>query len=344
MNVQAVALSRPQHIRVANDLSIRRLLRERKSATMADLAAETGLSQTTVGQVIEGMRRSGLVRDAGRQASSGGRPAASWSLEASAWTSAALAIEGESLSWALFDAFGSKAEEGSAPVRSDPLAEALSLSAELGDAARSRSGSLGALAVGVPAAVKDGRVLTGDFLEAWAGKDLESLFRERSGLDAVVENDLNAVALGYLRYARSEGREVESLAYIHFNEGSCIGSGLVLDGRVFRGASSYAGEVGFLPMGDGRILEDIMYSAQTRAEDYAEAVILALRTINCVVNPALIVLGGRGFRFDLEDEISSRFRSLVDARVRPSLAFSRDSGAYYMDGLGSLAADLVLPA
>lgn len=311
---------------------------------MADLAAETGLSQTTVGQVIDRMRRSGLVYDAGREASSGGRPAAAWSLMDSAWTSIALAIEVESLSWALFDAFGSIVEEGAAPVRADPLAEALSLSARLGKAAMARSGRLCALAIGVPAAVKDGRVLTGDFLEAWADKDLEGLFRESSGLDATVENDLNAIALGYLRYARSNGREVESLAYIHFNEGSCIGSGLVLDGRVFRGASNFAGEVGFLPMGDGRFLEDIMYSAQTRDEDYVEAVVIALRTINCVVNPALIVLGGRGFRFDLEDAISSRFRSLVDARVRPSLSFSRDSGSYYMDGLGSLAAELVLPA
>ncbi len=311
---------------------------------MAELSAETGLSQTTVGQLIDRMRRSGLVRDAGRLSSSGGRPAASWSLKDSAWTSLALAVEGEVLSWALFDAFGTKAEEGRAPVRSDPLAEALALSAQLGKAAKARSGKLCALAVGVPAAVKDGRVLTGDFLEAWADKDLEGLFGESSGLEAIVENDLNAIALGYLRYARSRGGGIESLAYIHFNELSCIGSGLVLDGRVFRGASNFAGEVGFLPMGDGRFLEDIMYSAHTRAEDYVEAVVIALRTINCVVNPALIVLGGRGFRFDLEDAISSRFRSLVDARVRPSLSFSRDSDSYYMDGLGSLAAELVLPA
>jgi len=311
---------------------------------MADLAAETGLSQTTVGQLIDKMRRSGLVRDAGQQASSGGRPAASWSLKDSAWTSLALAIEGEALSWALFDAFGAKADEGKAPVRSDPLEEALSLSADLGKAARARSGSLSALAVGVPAAVKDGRVLTGDFLEAWAGKNLEELFGESSGLAAIVENDLNAIALGYLRYAGSKGRPVESLAYVHFNEGSCIGSGLVLDGRVFRGASNYAGEVGFLPMGDGRLLEDVMYSAQTGDEDYVDAVVIALRTINCVVNPALIVLGGKGFRFDLEDAISSRFRSRIDASVRPSLSFSRESGSYYLDGLGSLAAELILPS
>jgi predicted NBD/HSP70 family sugar kinase len=258
--------------------------------------------------------------------------------------SAALAIEPDRLTWALFDAFRTKVDGGAQPVEREQLEQALSLSAALRKSLEARGCGRCALAVGVPAAVKDGRVLTGDFLEAWADKDLGSLFRERSGMAAIVENDLNAIALGYLSYAEAGGRELDSLAYVHFNEGSCIGSGLVLEGRVHRGASSYAGEVGYLPMFDGRLLEDVMYSAETKSEDYVEAVVIALRAINCVVNPALVVLGGRGFRFDLEDAISARFRALVDARVRPSLAFSRDSAAYYMDGLAGLAAELALPA
>jgi len=256
--------------------------------------------------------------------------------------SAALAIEGDGLTWALYDAFGTRIDEGARPVRADPLEEALSFSIELRAMAEAKGSGRCALAVGVPAAVKDGKVLTGDFLEAWADKDLEELFRDRSGLETTVENDLNAIALGYLAYAEANGRELESLAYLHFNEGSCIGSGLIVDGRVLRGASSFAGELGFLPMYDGRILEDVMYSAETKSGDYAEAVVVALRAVNCVVNPALIVLGGRGFRFDLEDEIAARFRSQVDERVRPSLAFSRESAGYYLDGLAGLASELAL--
>jgi hypothetical protein len=335
-------VSRPQHVRIANDLRIREALLARSAVTMADLVAETGLSQTTVGQVVDRMRRSGLVREAGKQASSGGRPAAAWSLRPNAWMSAALAIERDALSWALYDAFGTRIDGGGMTVREGHLEEALSLSAGIAKAASSKGRGRCALAVGVPAAVKDGRALTGDFLEAWAGLDLESLFRERSGLETIVENDLNAIALGYLRRAEAEGRKPGSLAYVHFNEGSCIGSGLVLDGRVFRGASSYAGEIGFLPMGDGRNLEEVMFSAETRSEAYVEAVVAALRAINCVVNPALVVLGGKGFRFDLEDAIAARFGALVDARVRPSLAFSRDSAEYYMDGLAGLAAELAI--
>jgi hypothetical protein len=290
------------------------------------------------------MRRNGIVRETGKLSSSGGRPATAWELHPQAWMSAALAIEGEGLTWALFDAFKTKIDGGKRPVGTDPLEDALALSAELKRLADSKGRGRCALGVGVPAAVKDGRALTGDFLEAWADKDLNSLFRERSGMAALVENDLNAIALGYLAYAQAGGESLDSLAYVHFNEGSCIGSGLVVGGRVLRGASCFAGEVGFLPMYDGRLLEDLMYSAETKSEDYVEAVVSALRAINCVVNPALVALSGRGFRFDLEEEISARFRSLVDARVRPSLAFPRESASYYMDGLAGLAAELALPA
>jgi hypothetical protein len=289
------------------------------------------------------MRRSGVVRETGKLSSSGGRPATAWELRPQAWMSAALAIEGYGLTWALFDAFRTRIDGGERPVGSDPLEDALALSAELRELAAARGCGRCAVAVGVPAAVKDGRVLTGDFLEAWADKDLQALFRERSGMAAIVENDLNAIALGYLAFAQASGEALDSLAYVHFNEGSCIGSGLVVGGRVLRGASSFAGEVGFLPMYDGRLLEDVMYSAETQSGDYVEAVVAALRAINCVVNPALIALSGRGFRFDLEQGISARFRALVDARVRPSLAFPRDSASYYMDGLAGLATELALP-
>jgi predicted NBD/HSP70 family sugar kinase len=333
---------KPQRLRLINEALIREALASRGEATTADLVEDTGLSQTTVGQILDQMRRGNIICETDKRASSGGRRAAAWVLNPKAWSSIALSIERDSLAWGIANALGTLTGQGTRIVKNDPLAEALELASELKAEADREDCGRSALAVGVPAAVQGGKVLTGEFLKPWADFDIEELFAAETGLPVVVENDLNATAVGYLRVAEASGYKIHSLVYIHFNGGDCIGSGLVLEGKVFRGAANYSGELGYLPMGDGRILDDLMLAADSD-ERFVDAIVSALRIVNCVVNPALLVVGGRGFRFDLGDDIDRAFKALVEERVRPSLVFVPDSRPYYTAGLAGLAAERIFP-
>jgi hypothetical protein len=337
---------KPQHIKLINEALIRDALVTRGEATTANLVADTGLSQTTVGQAIDQMRKAGIVLDTGKRPSKGGRRASAWVLDPSAWVSIEIAIEGGGLAWGITNALGSLVDQGRSPIKAEPLADAIALALEL--KASTPASALGgerrrALALGVPGAVKGGKLLTGRFLEAWADIDLSALFTEKTGIPSVVENDLNAIALGYAKAAEAGGEGLDSLVYIHFNGGSCIGSGIVLGGRILRGASSYSGELGFLPMGEGRILDDVILASEADDARYAEAIVATLETVNCVVNPALFVVGGRGFRFELGEAIEAGFKARVDRKVRPELAFVPESMLYYMAGLARLAAEQVFP-
>jgi predicted NBD/HSP70 family sugar kinase len=71
-----------------------------------------------------------------------------------------------------------------------------------------------------------------------------SVLQEHSGLPTQVENDVNAAALGAARLL-SDGWPAD-LAYI--NVGTGLAVGLVLEGRLRRGASGVAGEVGHIPL------------------------------------------------------------------------------------------------
>jgi hypothetical protein len=333
---------KPHHMRLINEDLVREALISRIEATTAELVADTGLSQTTVSQTLEQMRLYGMIRDTGKRASSGGRRAAAWVLEPKAWMSVAIAVEGQDLSWSIADAMGNFTQQGSRNVKADQLREAVELALELkAEVCKGRESPCG-LAIGVPGAVQGGHVITGDFCEAWAEVNVEKRFAEATGLPVAVENDLNAIALGYVKSTRVPGRELHSLAYIHFNGGSCIGSGLVLGGRIFRGAANFSGELGYLPMGGGKVLDDAVAEAETDSS-YVAAIVSALRAVNCVVNPELLVVSGRGFRFDLGDDIRDSFESLVDEAVRPGLVFAPESDAYYMTGLASLAAERIFP-
>jgi len=69
----------------------------------------------------------------------------------------------------------------------------------------------------------------------------------RLGADLVVENDANAAALAEHRTGAARGARVSLTVTV----GTGIGCGLVVDGRLARGARGGAGELGHLPL-DGR--------------------------------------------------------------------------------------------
>jgi predicted NBD/HSP70 family sugar kinase len=71
------------------------------------------------------------------------------------------------------------------------------------------------------------------------------LLEEEFGVHVSVENDVNAAALGaFMHYTARE--DVSDLAYLSIGTG--IAAGIVLDGRLHRGANGAAGEIGHLPV------------------------------------------------------------------------------------------------
>jgi glucokinase len=119
------------------------------------------------------------------------------------------------------------------------LTEARRLLAEAGDAAPS---ALGVSAPG-PLDSASGVVQGPPNLPGWRDVPLVDWLRREFGCPVALENDANAAALAEWR-ARAPG--VASLVYLTLSTG--VGAGLVLDGRVYRGARDLAGEIGHAPV------------------------------------------------------------------------------------------------
>lgn len=77
----------------------------------------------------------------------------------------------------------------------------------------------------------------------WPGvSPLAALVTERTGLPAVLDNDANVAALGEALFGAGRGEDHFALVTL----GTGIGGGIVIDGRVLRGADGFAAEVGHL--------------------------------------------------------------------------------------------------
>jgi glucokinase len=120
-------------------------------------------------------------------------------------------------------------------------AQVARLVAELRDASPARVGAVG---VGVPGLVnpQTGRVVISSDLPSAVREDLREALRQATGLPVALDNDANAGAMG--EYAAGAGRGSRNMFYVTIGTG--IGGALVLDGRLWRGASGFAGEFGHI--------------------------------------------------------------------------------------------------
>jgi glucokinase len=96
------------------------------------------------------------------------------------------------------------------------------------------------LSFGGPVDFPAGTTVTCHHLPGWERVALRDLLVERSGLPTVMDNDANAAGLGEVVFGAGQG--TAHALYVTVSTG--IGAGLVLDGRIYRGANSMAGELG----------------------------------------------------------------------------------------------------
>jgi glucokinase len=74
---------------------------------------------------------------------------------------------------------------------------------------------------------------------------------ERMNAPVFVENDVRVAAIGAYHYVR-EHEDIRSIAYLGVGTG--INAGLILDGKVYRGANGMAGEIGHMVVDENGVL------------------------------------------------------------------------------------------
>lgn len=84
--------------------------------------------------------------------------------------------------------------------------------------------------------------------------DLASEIKSKTGIETILENDANAAAYG--EYRLGAGRESRDIFYVTLGKG--VGGAFIFDGRLWRGASGFAGEIGYVTVDtEGTKLEEV---------------------------------------------------------------------------------------
>ncbi len=166
---------------------------------------------------------------------------------------------------------------------------------------------------GGPVEFERQRIALSTHVSGWSDFDLPAYLAPVAGVTPVIDNDANVGALGEALHGA--GRGALPLFYMTLSTG--IGGGIVTENGIYRGADSWAGELGhigirpggpeclcgargcfermccglWLERDHGKTAEELMADPEFVA-GYVEDLALGLKPVVMLLNPARIVIGG----------------------------------------------------
>lgn len=242
----------PRVLRVMNERAALDLLTEHGALTRARLGALTGLSKPTVSQLLARLEAAGLVGPAGTDEGRPGPGAVLYALRGEVAHVAALDVRPGRVRAAVADITGAVLATHTLPTpgRPGPGGVAAQLTGALDGAARAAGVARTALrrvVAGTPGAFdpRTGRLRYAGHLAGWHSPGL--LAEVAAALHPVpveYENDVNLAAVAERRLGAARGHEDFVLLW----NGTGLGAALFIGGRLHRGWTGGAGEIGFLPV------------------------------------------------------------------------------------------------
>ncbi|HEY7260599.1 MAG TPA: ROK family transcriptional regulator [Trebonia sp.] len=247
----------PSLLRELNDRAALELLLDGRSLTRAQLSELTGVSKVTVAQMLARLEERGLVAAVGASIGGRGPNAALYSVVPSSAYAAALYMEQDLVRTAVADVTGrviAEVREDTANGEGDPV----ELVRSAIDRACRRAGvsvsKLSAFVIGSPGVVDP---VTGDprlaiNLPAWHEGVLAGLHGALHR-NVLIENDVNLAAMAEHAIGAAAGTDDFVLLWLDVG----VGLATVLDGRLHRGVSGAAGEIGWLPVPGAPVTSEV---------------------------------------------------------------------------------------
>jgi glucokinase-like ROK family protein len=238
--------------RLAGLVTVLDYVRTQGSTTRPNLVRATGLSRAVVTQRVAELLDYGLLVEGELGQSTGGRAPRLLRFPGEAGHLLVADLGATSVDVALADLAGTILAHVQEPcdIAAGPeevLARVEELFGRILVTTESRPGSLWGIGVGVPGPVEfdSGRPIAPPIMPGWDRYAVRERFAEYD-VPVWVDNDVNIMALGERRAGIARGHD--NVVFIKIGTG--IGAGVVVRGRLHRGAQGCAGDVGHMQVTD----------------------------------------------------------------------------------------------
>jgi glucokinase-like ROK family protein len=226
--------------------SIFKIIRDQGPLFPADIVRQTGLAKSTVSGYVDRLLSAGLIRD---EVKPGGKRRMLKVAE-SAGCVVGVDLGQTHLQVGLCDLQGDILDSIAEPVvlLHETPESILARVAEAVCALCSRNAlapaALSGIGFGLPGPVDyaKGFSVSPPVMPGWDRFPIATMLRRQFTCPVVVDNDVNVLALA----ERDKGLAAQERDFLYIKVGSGIGAGLVVDGRIYRGARGAAGDIGHI--------------------------------------------------------------------------------------------------
>lgn len=343
-----------------NQRIVLQAIRLTDETTRSDLARVTGLTPPTIVNITKRLIDLGLVKPAGRLQGKRGQPAMRIVIDPDGAFAIGLNIDRDHITLVTLDLAGKIRSRHTREIAFALPETVVGYVREMLPQLLDEGGIDRERILGVGVALPDdlGRISLPHRpkeYDAWDDIDLSALLREVLPWPLHADNDAASAALGEVHLGN--GIALPSFFYLLISAG--LGGGLVIDRSYVRGADSRSGEIWAMPdpaRGDGVNVQDTVSLSALYArleaqgqevdrpealidgpaeqeavilkwlDDAADALVQPLIAVNCLINPAAILIGGR-LPGKLVDGLVERLNARMAGRQLPAVAPVQRAGA-----------------
>jgi predicted NBD/HSP70 family sugar kinase len=234
----------PAWLRTQNDRNALRLLLNHGPLSRTQLGELSGLSKPTAGAMLQRLEQAGLVAPVGAITDARGPNATTYGVRSDALVGVAVSVLDDRLEAVAVDATDAvhpMAEVFTASLHRAPVDDVEAAVRAACSAAGLAEDTVRVVAVGVQAAINaeaDELAFT-DTLPGWPATGAARIIADGTGRDVILDNDVNLATIAE-RGASGEND------FVYLWLGTGLGAGIDIAGRVQRGTSGSAGEIGYL--------------------------------------------------------------------------------------------------
>jgi predicted NBD/HSP70 family sugar kinase len=297
--------------------------------TRAELAIITGLTAPAIANITKRLLVDNLIQEAGRRRGGRGQPATKLVINPDSWFSIGLNVDRDHITMVVLDFEGQIRARASREVNFALPKDVDQFFRKSADKLLSKVGIGRDRLAGIGVALPDDMPKAATLPQQpanygiWASTDIASLLKSTLHVPVFVENDAAAATMGEMQFGL--GKKYQTFFYILIT--AALGGSVVIDGNHFRGATGRSGELGMLrgkdASGHERQIQNIVSlsalysrlaaqgikvnaphelthlgaSGQAIVDAWVEAAVDTLLdpvlSINCLMNPEAILIGGR---------------------------------------------------
>jgi predicted NBD/HSP70 family sugar kinase len=315
--------------------------------TRTDLADITGLTPPAIANITKRLLHDELIQEAGRRLGARGQPATRLVINPDSCFSIGVNIDRDHITLVVLDFVGqvrARASREIAFAMPDTVQLFFRKSIRhLLEQARIDRKRLVGIGVAFPDDIQRADLPEQpESYAVWGSVSVEKLLAETLPIPVFVENDAAAAAMGEMQFGH--GQRYRSFFYLLIT--AALGGGLVVDGNYFRGATGRSGELGLLRGRDAKgavrqLQKIVSLSALYRQlaesgievdsprgltrldargnklvdawiDAAAESLVDAMLSINCLINPEAVLIGGR-LPAKLVDRLAERLNQRLQA-------------------------------